>query len=364
MRNKEKGLLMHSFELKREAEFALGALEKFSGFMDGVRSISNALADLPVHLGQLSTVGENRLGVVRGEIKSSISNIRSIIGSLSTRQIFKDIEGLSSLLEELGDGELDDLGLLEKTNSKLQKFSSDYEGYIDNYRIENAVPLLFSSGRLVYSLESLIGAYRFSAINLSGSDCIEDDGSRSQLSLYLSNIKDLRDFAEKLNAISGLYEDIAGLLGVDLTDYPLVIDQVEAGSLWSKVFGESRVIGLMVDVLKGSAGFVYRNYTAEGKIASIPGKLESLDKIIDLTGRLEQAGVDTGEIKDEVRRATVGIAKSLNELLDHQYKVEINGESLSVADEVLKGLTGDSWRRPRLAYEDKEDPPLSLPPPE
>lgn len=354
---------MHSFEFKRESEVALRALGQFSGFIDSVRSISNVLADIPVYLGRLSTAGDNRLANVSAEIRSSIGNVRSVVSSLSPRQIFKDVEGLSNLLEELG-GDLDNLGLVEKTNSKLQRFSSDYEGYIESYRIEKSVPLLFSSGQLVSSLESLIDLYTFPAVNLSGSDAVEDDESQSQLSLYLSNIKDLRDFAGKLNAISDLYEYIAGLLGVDLTDYPLVIDQVEAGSLWSKVFGESRVIGLMVDVLKGSAGFLYRNYTAEGKIASIPGKLESLDKIIDLTGRLEQAGVDTGEIKDEVRRATVGIAKSLNELLDYQYKVEINGETLSVADEVLKGLTGDSWQRPRLAYEDKEDPPLSLPPPE
>ena len=355
---------MHSFELRRDAELAFSALEQFSNFIGAVESISETLASLPAYISRISVAGDNRLANIAVEIRSSVSNVRSVVGSLSPRQIFKDVEGLSSLLQELERGDLEDSGAVGKTYSTLQEFSRDYEGYIENYSADKAVPLVFSSGRLVSSLESLVGVYKFSAINLSGGGEVENSASQSQLSLYLANIKDLRDFAGKLNAISDLYEDIAGLLEVDLTDYPLVIDQVEAGSLWSKVLGESRVIGLMVDVLKGGAGFVYRNYTVEGKITSIPGKLESLDKIIDLTGRLEQAGVDTSEIKDEVRRATVGIAKSLNELLDNQYKVEINGESLSVADEVLKGLTGDSWLRPRLAYEDKEDPPLSLPPPE
>ncbi|PNG11764.1 hypothetical protein CXK97_21750 [Stutzerimonas stutzeri] len=183
----------------------------------------------------------------------------------------------------------------------------------------------------------------------------------AELSLYISNVYGLRDFANKLNAISDLYDLLAELLEISTAECPIVVDQIEAGSLWSKVFGDSRIIGIMIDLLRGSAGFIYRNYTKEGQLTTIPGKLESLDKILDLSGRLQAQGIETDKIKEELRIATVSIAKNLNKLIDNQQRIEINGESHSIAEEFVRSLTDDKWLKPRIAYDDKQDPPLTLP---
>lgn len=120
----------------------------------------------------------------------------------------------------------------------------------------------------------------------------------------------------------------------------------------------------MIDFLRSGAAFMHRNYTTEGKVVSLPSKLESLDKIVDLSGRLREQGVDTTEINEELRRAAVGIAKGLNKLIEHQHKIEINGKTQSIADEFLKGLSDESWLRPRLSHDERQEPPLSLNPPE
>lgn len=351
---------MHSFELTKLSRDFLSKVEATVIVIDVVSKLSKLCDEFHKHLMTISSGVQNNIPNACSNIINISNSARSITSNVSPRALFREIEDLSGALSTMQATERDPTEL-SHAKEVLNDFSESYETYIANYKTADAVTLIYAATNLAATLDKLHARHAFVIENLESADTDHSNEEMAELSLYISNVYGLRDFANKLNAISDLYELLAELLKINTAESPIVIDQIEAGSLWSKVFGDSRIIGMMIDLLRGSAGFVYRNYTKEGQLASIPGKLESLDKILDLSGRLQEQGIDTGNIKEELRIATVGIAKSLNKLIDHQQRIEVNGESYSVADELVRKLTDDKWLKPRIAYDDKQDPPLTLP---
>jgi hypothetical protein len=70
----------------------------------------------------------------------------------------------------------------------------------------------------------------------------------------------------------------------------------------------------MVSLIEGSARFMHRNYTNEGKIASIPKTIESLDRILDLSNRLKENGVDVSSLQESLAKNAV--------ICNHQQQLE------------------------------------------
>ncbi|WOC79004.1 hypothetical protein RTE98_00300 [Stutzerimonas frequens] len=351
---------MHSFELAKLSRELLAKIEAVVVVLNVVSDLSKLYGEFQKHLMTISSGVQNNIPSACSNIVNISNSARSITSNVSPRALFREIEDLSAAFSVMQDAERNPTEL-SLAKSIVNEFAKSYEAYIASYKASDAVALIYAASNLSSALEKIRVRNAFVIENLENNISEHERQGMAELSLYISSVYGLRDFASKLNAISDLYELIAGLLKISAAESPIVIDQIEAGSLWSKIFGDSRIIGLMIDLLRGSAGFIYRNYTREGQLSTIPGKLESLDKILDLSGRLQAEGVETENIKEELRIATVSIAKNLNKLIDHQQRIEINGESHSIADEFVRRLTDDRWLKPRIAYDDKKDPPLTLP---
>lgn len=351
---------MHSFELTKLSRDFQSKIAETVIVKDIVSKLSKLCSEYYKHLMTISSGVQSNIPNACSNITNISNSARSITSNVSPRALFREIEDLSAALSTMQASERSPTEL-SRAKDVLNDFSESYETYIANYKIPDAVALIYAARKLATTLDKLSARHAFVIENLENADPTHSNEGMTELSLYLSNVYGLRDFANKLNAISDLYELLAELLKISTTESPIIIDQIEAGSLWSKVFGDSRIIGIMVDLLSSSAGYIYRNHTKEGQLTSIPGKLESLDKILDLSNRLQEQGIDTDDIKEQLRIATVGIAKNLNKLIDHQQRIEVNGESHSVADEFVRRLTDDRWLTPRIAHDDKQDPPLTLP---
>ena len=61
--------------------------------------------------------------------------------------------------------------------------------------------------------------------------------------------------------------------------------------------------------------YVYRNYTAEGKLKTIPEKIEVVESILELSKKLKLEGQDTEKLDRKIRRSSLLIASELNMLL-------------------------------------------------
>jgi hypothetical protein len=117
---------------------------------------------------------------------------------------------------------------------------------------------------------------------------------------------------------------------------PLKIGKIESGSLWVKLFGESKVVALLTRFIEEGAEYLYRKFTIEGQISTIPRKIEVLDKVIGLRSSLQENGIDTAGLDDHIAKSGAIIGKDLNILLARQSSVRVNGRLTSVSNEMLK----------------------------
>lgn len=154
-------------------------------------------------------------------------------------------------------------------------------------------------------------------------------GNRA-IGLYFETKYSVENIISKLQALNSIYVQLCELTGASSIDYPLTIQNLETGSLWVKVFGESKVISLFINLIKSGISYMHRNLTVEGKIEQIPNKLETLDTFLDLSKKLEEIGVDTKDLNDNINNSALVIAKNLNQLLSETSKLEIQSERITI----------------------------------
>jgi hypothetical protein len=141
------------------------------------------------------------------------------------------------------------------------------------------------------------------------------------------------------------YEELCRLLDLSPNEYPLEIIKVEVGSLWLRIFGESRVISLISRFIESTASYLYRNFTSEGKLTAIPQKVDVINSILKLSDNLEQSGIDNSVLKENIQQSSIIVAQQLNQLLAGEPVVNVNGEVYSVGEAWEKRFLKESRTR-------------------
>ncbi len=119
---------------------------------------------------------------------------------------------------------------------------------------------------------------------------------------------------------------------------------MEAGSLWLKLFGESKVVTLLTRLIETGVGYLYRRFTNEGQIASIPRQVESVEAVLRLSETLREMGIDTTEVKENLQKSAVVISSKLNDLLIGSSPIKVNDRDFSVGDAVTERYLKESRR--------------------
>jgi len=315
----------------QDALRALDAAIPITEVLDAIEGMSCDVDTLLLAI----AVGSNNPGNAN-ELHSRFSSLPAITRGLNTRQLFSSIETLRNSLDmALGQG-VNDPSYVVVILKELDRFGDAYNQYITHQSGENAVPLLLVSRRLREALGSLRAFFDYIRLNTSSAGHIES--GESEFSLVLVRVVGLNRYAEKLQALEALYSELCYVLSVSISSHPLRVDKIESGSLWTRLFGDTRVVGLMVDLMQRSVEYFHRNYTKEGKIAAIPKKIESLDAILDLSNRLKNCGVDVSTLEGSLAKNAATIANHLNTLLADQPVVEVNGRVMSLGKEMEKAL--------------------------
>lgn len=115
------------------------------------------------------------------------------------------------------------------------------------------------------------------------------------------------------------------MFNVSSKQTPLGIIKIESGSLWTWLRGEPGVLAAMKNLIEKSAHYFYRNYTDEGKLSTIPKKVETIDSVLQLRDELKKREIPTNELEEHITKASVAIGKNLEKLLGGEQRVEING---------------------------------------
>lgn len=227
-------------------------------------------------------------------------------------------------------------------NMTLETFSNVYEKYFQNKTISDTFNVLNQSSVLFNTINSIIHLIDYILDVHSKSRTIPEDFK--SLSIELTSEYDYDTFILKLNSINKIYTELCNLLSISINDYPLQIIKVESGSLLAKIFGESKIVDLIVHLIKEFTGYIYRNFTQEGKILSIPRKVESIESIINLSKKLQEIGIDIEPLKQDLQKSTLEITHDLSKLVQCESTVKINEDILSIGDEYRTKFLVESRR--------------------
>ena len=149
---------------------------------------------------------------------------------------------------------------------------------------------------------------------------------------FTLNIETLAELNFRLNSLQVVYTEACLIFGVNENTYPLTLSKIESGSLWTRIFGESKVIEFVTWFFKSSIQFLHRNYTLEGKLERIPSDVRILDKQLGLYKKLKETLPEKrykelleGQA-ETLAKASVIIAKHTQNLLERETRLKIDGE--------------------------------------
>jgi hypothetical protein len=350
---------MLQIQLLKRIDLALEALHNAELLIEVLAALDLANDKIESGLLGIAEGGGNKINESASYLHSYLASLPSITRDLNVRKLFNEIEQLQHRLSvSLREG-LSDSTAISKLLDVLDAFAEAYNTYIAHTTGVNAINLLFSSNRLKNSLTSFDSYLVYIRDNIVDATPIHDQ--EAEFSLVLFHVADIEVFSEKLSALAALYAELCFVFDISKASHPLRIAKIESGSLLTKLFGDTKVVGLMVSLVEGSVRYFHRNHTAEGKIAAIPKRIESLNSILDFSNRLKESGVDVSNLQENLAKSAVSIADSLNALVSDQSTVEINGQVFSINNTTEKTLLEQS-KMPRLGYQTSDTDNLKLPP--
>jgi hypothetical protein len=282
-------------------------------------------------VGAMSDHDANKTASLVGQLQSELNAIRQNLKESKPAQNFIALDKWITTLKDLNQVvEGSDFGLKDLIE-KAQKFYDAYDQFVQNYGNSDTFYLMLAA----HDLDQLITAtYALSArvVSLLATTALPKD-NYEELSIFFPSPTSLEDVIEKLKALKRVYEELCRLLDVSESEYPLQISKIEAGSLWIKLFGESKVIQTLTDLLRSGVSYMYRNFTAEGKVSAIPKNAEAIDSLLELSTKLRAHGIDNSVLNENIKQSAIIISQQLNGLLAGEPITEINGQRFSVGQE-------------------------------
>jgi hypothetical protein len=325
---------MLSFKIKNEITNILKSMEDAHYFFECLHKINLTFQDVEKFVISIAT-GSDIAGHATN-LRNYLVNARSRIGEVKPRSFFSSIEKLQAELNKAKECGFNKTSQLNVIDEKINDFTSAYEKYLEGYTPQSASKMIMESRTLESLLDGFKNGLNFYLENIDTS--FEDNESGRELSIVLSSALTLSEFIIKLQSIEKIYNELCMLSNVSTEDFPIEILKIESGSLWAKVFGDSKVISLMTSLIESGVSFVYRNYTVEGKISSIPKKVETIESILELKSKLEKQGVDVKELTEHLSKSSIIVVKELNKLISGQAEVTINDNKMSIGNEMQKKL--------------------------
>lgn len=260
-----------------------------------------------------------------------------------SRILYADLEQILSELNALKAAYPGSSSQLDLLIQDVSDFVDQYESFLHNSTREDVLSLILKGQKLKRSFDTYTGLSRTVKGMVESVEDVPPEGYE-ELELLLISDSDYSNTLDKLTAVQKLYAELCSLLTVSTAEYPLIIHKLESGSLWLKIFGESKVIALLTKLIESGAGYLYRTFTTEGRLASIPRQVESVEAVLELSKRLEELGIDTTLIKDNVQKSAVVISSNLSTLLIGSPTIEINEKKFSVGDSVIERYLAESKR--------------------
>lgn len=283
-------------------------------------------------------LGANDRNVINSQADAARHHLHSlptVIADVSWRGVFRQAEtwhdGLMSFIafeiEQSAESvsHIAAAGLVES----IEQFLVAGDAYTSGFSGERAWQLLVAA---VQTQRAIADAMAWLNLATDAARAPEPQGGQGALEIALYGPGDVDALLRRVAALKGLYSELCQLLNVNEVEQPLVLLKLETGSLYAKIQGAIPVLVLMDKYLCAAVSYLHRRFTLEGKLQSVPKSTESLQSLVDLRAQLIAQGIPTADLDTELQRAAAQIGRYLNDLLQHQGRVAVNGQLMSVGD--------------------------------
>jgi hypothetical protein len=288
---------MTSYELSGSVVKLIESLSPELPFRIQLRKFIQTGAKLSVTLTELVQQGHKD---VANLVSAKQRDVNAIIDELRQIDPYAILTGVSALFAGFSDYMLHVAQLNSERSVMLLKsienFRGSYVTFIQKATIETGVKVAMEAVGDARELETsleMVSAALFGIASQLPSAAESAAIKPGELSLVFDSEQQPEDVSRKLRALAEMYSEICGLSGVSQKKEPMHLMRLETGSLWAKLFGNSKVMELMEWCIKSGAGYVHRTFMAEGRIAVIPQDADVVESILVLRTRLEANDVDT-----------------------------------------------------------------------
>jgi len=311
---------MLSYHVNHRLEIILDQINGVNYFLENINVLADGLNDFDDIFKKMS---ENDVNSVYSFSKK-LTNFKSKIKLIKPRKFFSELEQLELILDNISEEMFEEKDVL-KLRSYLDDFSNKYENFLESHTTFDIFMLMQSAKAIQSQVDTLLYMFNF-YLRISENQEIKQKDDYESLSIILSSSMTLSEFVKKLEAIEKIYDELIALFDISSTNNPLQIHKIESGSLFAKIAGNKKIIELMTHFIGSSVSFLYRNYTDEGKLDALPRKYDAIEKALEFSKQLNDAGLDTKSIDEEIQKSAVIIAKELTNLVANESEIIVNNE--------------------------------------
>ena len=333
---------MNSYQLLENIKQFRGYLESFE---DIEIKISN-IADFEDQINEFNkqifaTNNHNNRAQYDNNFKKNINNVKDLIKKIGISDFLNFIAKMQDEIEFFRSELTSEIYGIDTLSTQVNLMKNAYESFLqNNYHNNHALDFVYHANIFLRYIYTVRGLFKDIEVNLERNYTQTDQ--YNNLSLLLETEHTYQQFVNKLLSLQDLYSEICFLLNVSENDNPLQIVKIESGSLFVKIFGETKVILTISSWIEETTKYFHRNYTQEGKISAIPRDLEAIEKVLEVTKKLEDAGIDVDEAKEKLQKSSIIVADKLNTLLSGEPDISINQERYSMKASLEQKYITDS----------------------
>jgi len=257
---------------------------------------------------------------------SILNEIATKIKKIKSRIFFYEMELLEDILEKVTlESFIHKSNDASQLKNELDDFSKKYEYFLESHTNPDVFILVQSAEKFKSHIDTFVYMLEF-YLQITRTALEKPNDEWEYLSIVLSSSMTVNEFRIKLEAMEKIYSELIELTNLSLIDYPLKIVKIESGSLFAKVMGNKKVIGLMVNFISSSIAYLYRNYTSEGQLTELPRKYKAIEEAINFSKSMEKAGYNTEGIDEQIQKSAVEVSKQLTELISNESEIVMNDE--------------------------------------
>jgi hypothetical protein len=265
--------------------------------------------------------------------------LNSKLSNIPVRGLFSDLEKMDSLIALPVDG-TDSPNLLlpeyvlNQTKHSIEQLTKALEYYLARKDDRFLVYGLFvNATKLSLLLETIMSMVETIRTALQ-QDYVElDETVTKRFSIHIPSNQSFEDVLIKLTAIRQIYFELAGIMGISVSEHPIEVIKIEAGSLWVDILGYPKIIEFLEKLANDTISYFYRNFTTEGKISALPKNVETIEAVLHLRRDLKAVGINTDDMDEILAKSSVVIAQQLNNLLLKEARIRINEQEHWIGDE-------------------------------